>query len=221
MPNLIPQDIREWMRRMEFKVNDLTRRMNNLIPGEIADAVDLNGFMSSGRWVRISNIGTTTALHYPFDGAAGILEVYWEPTAAQVHQVFYDRLGTRHQRWWNGVVWSNWDGVWVNITTGFSAGVTAQAAPNAPQVMRQGNLVSVRGRVSVAANTSGSLNFGQLPSGHLFNPIAVMDLGHGSASGAQTSRYLVTAGGQLQVQTWPNVASVTTGVLAAVFGVGQ
>jgi hypothetical protein len=45
MPNLIPQDIREWMRRVEFKQNDLVRRMSNLIPGDIADGVDLDDFM--------------------------------------------------------------------------------------------------------------------------------------------------------------------------------
>lgn len=110
MPNLIPQDIREWMRRMEFKTNDLTRRMSNLIPGDIADAVDLDGFKSSGRWRRKSNTGTTTALHYPFAGAAGVLEVYWLPddVSVQVHQVWYDRSGSIWSRWWNGAAWSAW-----------------------------------------------------------------------------------------------------------------
>lgn len=108
MPNLIPQDIREWMRRQEFKVNDLTRRMSNLIPGEIADGVDLDGFMSSGRWRRPSITGTTTALNYPFAGASGTLEVYWEPTNPQVHQIWYDRSGSVWSRWWNGATWSAW-----------------------------------------------------------------------------------------------------------------
>lgn len=108
MPNLIPQSIEEWMRRAEFKMNDLTRRMSTLIPGDIADGVDLDGFMSTGRWRRPSTIGTTTALHYPFNGASGTLEVYWEPTNAQVHQVFYDRAGSMWSRWWNGTVWSAW-----------------------------------------------------------------------------------------------------------------
>lgn len=108
MPNLIPQDIREWMRRMEFKTNDLTRRMSNLIPGDIADGVDLNGYKSSGRWRRPSTTGTTTALHYPFAGASGTLEVYWEPTNPQVHQIWYDRNGAIYSRWWNNVVWSSW-----------------------------------------------------------------------------------------------------------------
>lgn len=108
MPNLIPQDIREWMRRMEFKTNDLTRRMSNLIPGDIADGVDLDGFMSSGRWRRPSTTGTTTTLHYPFNGASGTLEVYWEPTNAQVQQIWYDRNSSMWQRWWNGTTWSVW-----------------------------------------------------------------------------------------------------------------
>lgn len=108
MPNLVPQDIREWMRRMESNVKDLTRRMSTLIPGEIADGVALNGYMSSGRWRRASTVGTTTALNYPFNGAAGTLEVYWEPTNPQVHQIWYDRSGSIWTRWWNNVTWSAW-----------------------------------------------------------------------------------------------------------------
>lgn len=108
MPNLIPQSIQEWMRRMEFKVNDLTRRMSSLIPGDIADAVDLDGFKSSGRFRRPSTVGTTTALNYPFNGASGTLEVYWEPTNPQVHQVWFDRSGSIWTRWWNNVSWSPW-----------------------------------------------------------------------------------------------------------------
>lgn len=108
MPNLIPQDIREWMRRMEFKTNDLGRRLSSLIPGDIADAVDLDGFTSSGRWRRRSATGTTTALHYPFAGAAGTLEVYWDPAFTQVHQVFYDVSGSIWTRWFDGTTWSGW-----------------------------------------------------------------------------------------------------------------
>lgn len=217
MPNLIPQDIREWMRRMEFKVNDLARRNSNLVPGDIADGVDLDGFMSSGRWRRPSAVGTTTALNYPRDGASGTLEVYWEPTNAQVHQIFYDRSGRHHERWWNGTTWSVWTGTWIDITTGFSAGVTAQTGSNTPQAMMQGGFVAVRGRVTVAANTSGALNFGSLPSG--MAPGTIIELGHGATSGSQTSRYFVGATGQLQVQAWPNVAGTTTGALSGVFGV--
>lgn len=103
MPNLIPQDIREWMRRMEFKTNDLTRRMSTLIPGDIADGVDLDDFMSTGRWIRQSVTGTTTALHYPYDGIRGVLEVYWNPDYALVRQVFFG----------GGSVWSRtFDGTW-------------------------------------------------------------------------------------------------------------
>jgi hypothetical protein len=103
MPNLIPQDIREWMRRMEFKTNDLTRRMSTLIPGDIADNVDLDDFVSTGRWIRQSTTGTTTALHYPYNGIRGVLEVYWNPDYAIVRQVFFG----------GGSVWSRtFDGIW-------------------------------------------------------------------------------------------------------------
>lgn len=108
MPNLVPQDIREWMRRMEFRMTDLTRRVSTLIPGDIADSVDLDGYKSSGRWRRPSTTGTTTTLHYPFNGASGTLEVYWEPTNAQVHQIWYDRSGSIWSRWWNNITWSAW-----------------------------------------------------------------------------------------------------------------
>jgi hypothetical protein len=218
MPNLIPQDIREWMRRMEFKVNDLTRRMSNLIPGDIADNVDLDGFMSSGRWRRKSNVDTTTALNYPFDGAAGMLEVYWVPdnVSVQVQQVFHDRSGSRHSRWFNGATWSNWDGVWVDITD-FEAGVTPQTGGNTPQVMRQGNIVSIRGRATTAG-ISGAVTFATLPSGHSFEPEGIFELGHGTTSGSSTSRYFVTTGGSLQAQAW---VSGTLLALSGTYGVGQ
>jgi hypothetical protein len=108
MPNLVPQDIREWMRRMEFKVSDLERRSSNLVPGEIADNVDLDDFMSSGRWRRTTSVGSTTGLNYPFDNAAGTLEVYWDPSNVQVHQIWFDRAGSIWQRWWNGATWTGW-----------------------------------------------------------------------------------------------------------------
>jgi hypothetical protein len=107
MPNLIPQDIREWMRRMEFKTNDLTRRMSTLIPGDIADNVDLDGFVSTGRWIRQSTTGTTTALHYPYDGIRGVLEVYWNPDYALVRQVFFGG-GSVWSRVFDGATWSIW-----------------------------------------------------------------------------------------------------------------
>lgn len=123
MPNLIPQDIAEWMRRVEFKVNDLTRRLSSLIPGDIADNVDLDGFKSTGRWRRPSTVGTTTALHYPFTGASGTLEVYWEPTNPQAHQIWYDRNGAIFSRWWNNVSWSAW-------TSGTGGGLPSPATTN-------------------------------------------------------------------------------------------
>lgn len=108
MPNLVPQDINEWMRRMESRMTELTRRMSDLVPGTIENDVDLDGFMSTGRWYRTSNVGTTTALGYPANGVAGVLEVYQVPPFDQVIQVFINRLGPRHTRWWNGAVWSAW-----------------------------------------------------------------------------------------------------------------
>lgn len=137
MPNLIPQDIREWMRRMEFKVNDLTRRMSNLLPGDIADGVDLDGYKSSGRWRRPSTVGTTTALHYPFAGASGTLEVYWEPNNAQVHQIWFDRAGSIWTRWWNNVTWSAWhpsdkSGLPTIASTTVNAAQTIVATTNSP-----------------------------------------------------------------------------------------
>lgn len=111
MPNLIPQDIREWMRRVEFKVNDLTRRPSNLVPGTIEDGVDLDGYQSSGRWYRLSSTGTTTALHYPRADVAGILEVYQAPPATDVVQNFIERsTGIQWTRWFNGVTWTPWSG---------------------------------------------------------------------------------------------------------------
>jgi hypothetical protein len=219
VPNLIPKTIEEWMRRMEFKVNDLTRRMSSLIPGDIADGVDLNDFMTTGRWRRPSAVGTTTGLNYPRDGSSGTLEVYWEPTNPQVHQIFYDRSGSRHSRWWNGTTWSAWDGVWVPITTGFSASVTPMGGNQQPMAMRQGNLVAVRGRVSVAANSPGSHTFGDIPSGMV--PPIVMELGHGAINGTQQSRYFANNTGVLGVQNWPNSGAATTGGLSGVYGIGS
>ena len=177
MPNLIPQDIAEWMRRMEFKANDLTRRMSNLIPGDIADAVDLDGFKSSGRWRRPSVTGTTTALHYPFNGASGTLEVYWEPSNAQVHQIFYDRSGSIWSRWWNAVTWSAWvsggevDTGWVDVPMSAN---WQDLSGNDVQVRAIGNSVRVRGRAERTTSdlTGASSTIATLPVG--YRPSRVM-----------------------------------------------
>lgn len=109
MPNLIPQDIREWMRRVEFKLNDLMRRTSDQMPGEIADAVDLDDYLSSGRWVRESTTGVTTALNYPTASIAGVLEVYQDPPSTNVIQKFTDRVNRNIWiRFFNGVSWSAW-----------------------------------------------------------------------------------------------------------------
>lgn len=153
MPNLIPQSIEEWMRRIEFKVNDLTRRMSSLIPGDIADAVDLDGFMSSGRWRRQSVVGTTTALHYPFNGAAGTLEVYWDPAAIQVQQIFHDRYGRRFSRWYNGT-WSPWYGdINASLTGSLAAGFTSANFT----VSRHEETVFLQGQVTPNTNWGAAM----------------------------------------------------------------
>lgn len=166
MPNLIPQSIQEWMRRMEFKVNDLTRRMSNLIPGDIANGVDLNGFKSSGRFRRPSTVGTTTALNYPFAGASGTLEVYWEPTNPQVHQVWFDRSGAIFSRWWNNVSWSAWTsgtggGLASPATTTVAATQTIVSATNAvlPTTV-SATLALPAGSFLVLASVSGLIGQG-------------------------------------------------------------
>lgn len=146
MPNLIPQDIREWMRRIEFKTNDLTRRMSSLIPGDIAEGVDLDGYKSTGRWRKPSTSGTTTTLHYPFNGASGTLEVYWEPTNPQVHQIWYDRSGSIWTRWWNNVAWSAWLASGASVPVAIAAGTDYTSAATSefdgPGVIRlSGDLV--------------------------------------------------------------------------------
>lgn len=109
MPNLVPQDINEWMRRMESRITELTRRRNDLVPGVIDDGVDLDGYMSSGSWFRLSTVGTTTADGYPADGVAGILRVYQAPPSDFVVQEFIHRSdGRRWTRWFNNVTWSAW-----------------------------------------------------------------------------------------------------------------
>lgn len=204
MPNLIPQDIREWMRRLEFKVNDLTRRMSNLIPGDIADGVDLDGFMSSGRWRRPSTVGTTTALNYPFAGASGTLEVYWEPTNPQVHQIWYDRNGTIWSRWWNNVVWSAWtaaseeDTGWVAVPM---TGNWQDFSGSDVEVRRIGKLVRVRGRAErITSNLSNATStMATLPVG--FRPARVLvqsgmtngDLDTGAASAGTAHTHPVGA----------------------------
>lgn len=179
MPNLIPQDIREWMRRMEFKVNDLTRRMSNVIPGDIADGVSLNDFMSSGRWRRASAVGTTTAQGYPFNGASGTLEVYWDPSNAQVQQIFVNRGGGFFTRWWNGATWSAW-------SSAESGGLPATLTVDAPTLQN----ISATTLQPLPTNVTGSI---ALPAG-TFEVLASMSciVGDGLAyplNAALSARY--------------------------------
>lgn len=109
MPNLVPQDINEWMRRIESRITELTRRRNDLVPGVIDDGVDLDGYVSSGSWYRESAVGTTTALHYPANSVAGVLRVYQAPPMVSVVQEFIHRSdGRRWTRWFDGVTWTAW-----------------------------------------------------------------------------------------------------------------
>lgn len=200
MPNLVPQDIREWMRRMEFRITDLTRRVSTLIPGAIADAVDLDDYTSSGRWIRVSNIGTTTALHYPFAGAAGVLEVYWDPSGHQVHQVWYDRSRGIWSRWWNGATWSAWDGGdtgWVTVPTTTN---WQNFSGSEVQVRRIGKSVRVRGRAERLTSTlTTTSTMMTLPAG--FRPARVLvqsgmtngDLDTGAASAGTAHTHPVGA----------------------------
>lgn len=109
MPNLIPQDIGEWMRRVESRITELTRRRNDLVPGIIEDNVDLDGYTSSGAWYRESTTLTTTALNYPANSVAGILRVYRVPPLDSIVQEFIHRSdGRRWTRWYNGATWTAW-----------------------------------------------------------------------------------------------------------------
>lgn len=168
MPNLIPQDIREWMRRQEFKTNDLTRRMSSLLPGDIADAVDLDGFVSSGRYRRRSSVGTTTALHYPFAGAAGTLEVYWDPANTQVQQIFYDRAGNIYIRWHNGTSWSAWTGAGAGGALAVVAGAnytsSATSEWDRPGVVRLSGDLLKSATPLVRAVTIGTVALAHRPS---------------------------------------------------------
>lgn len=216
MANLIPQDIREWMRRMEFKVNDLTRRMNPLIPGDIADSVDLDGFMSSGRWRRPSVTGTTTALNYPFDGASGTLEVYWEPTNDQVHQIFYDRSGSIWSRWWNGLTWSAWlrnfrDSGWDSLNADLAAAYTSSNF----EVSRVDETVFIQGQVTPTGNWGAVMANNNIMSTLLdtqFRPsISHVTINASSATGAMVNfRVSVQNSGQIGVRC--DTATHTGGV---------
>lgn len=169
MPNLIPQDIREWMRRVEFKQNDLTRRLSNLIPGEIADAVDLDGYMSSGRWVRQSGTGTTTALNYPQAGAAGVLEVYQSPPSTNVVQTFTDRVSkavwVRH---FNGVSWAAWGAnsyagaVAIVAPAGYTSAATSRFI--APGVVLLSGTITKTVAPLVRATTFGTVDAAHVPA---------------------------------------------------------
>jgi len=216
VPNLIPQDIREWMRRMEFKTNDLTRRLSSLIPGDIADDVDLDDFMSSGRWRRRSTTDTTTVLHYPFDGAAGTLEVYWDPAFTQVHQVFYDITGSIWSRWFDGVVWSAWlrnfrDSGWDSLNGDLAAAYTSSNF----EVSRVDETVFIQGQVTPTGNWGAVMANNNIMSTVLdtqFRPIqSHVIISASSATGAMVNfRVSVQSGGQISVRC--DTATHTGGV---------
>ncbi len=169
MPNLIPQDIGEWMRRVEFKLNDFTRRMSNLIPGDIADAVDLDGFMSSGRWVRQSTSGTTTALHYPLNGVAGVLEVYQSPPSTNVVQMFTDRVSKAvWVRDFNGTSWSAWGAnsyagsIAIVAPAGYTSAATSRLI--SPGVVLLSGTITKTVAPLVRATTFGTVDAAHVPA---------------------------------------------------------
>lgn len=206
MPNLIPQDIREWMRRMEFKTNDLNRRMSSLIPGDIADAVDLDDYLTSGRWRRRSVVGTTTALGYPFDGAAGTLEVYQDPSDVnQVHQIWYDRAGSIWSRWYNGT-WGAWlrnfrDSGWDSLNADLAAGFSSSNF----RVSRVDETVFIEGQVTPTTNWGGAMAANNIMGTVLdaqFRPaISHITINASSAFGAMVNfRVAIQSSGQIQVR---------------------
>lgn len=206
MPNLIPQDIAEWMRRVEFKLSDLTRRPSDLIPGDIADAVDLDGYMSTGRWRRRSTTGTTTALHYPFAGAAGTLEVYWDPEFTQVHQIWYDDSGSIWSRWWDGATWSAWlrnfrDSGWDSLNSDLAAGFSSSNF----EVSRVDETVFLQGQVTPSTNWGAVMASSNIMGTVLdtqFRPTqSHIIISGSSATGAMVNfRVAIQSGGQIAVR---------------------
>lgn len=160
MPNIVPKTMEDWMRRRELSSQTVDERKSDLVAGSIADTVDLDDFLWSGRYYRESTTGTTTALGYPEDGAAGTLEVIRNPASVEAQQVFHNRVtGVSWIRWYDGVSWGPWmsggfgpgvyDTGWVDrsgdLNSGFSAG-------GALESRRIGATVWWRGRIDVDTN---------------------------------------------------------------------
>lgn len=109
MPNIVPKTMEDWMRRRELSSQTVDDRKSDLVARNIADTVDLDDFLWSGRYFRESTTGTTTALGYPEDGAAGTLEVIRNPASVEAQQVFHNRVtGVSWIRWYDGVSWGPW-----------------------------------------------------------------------------------------------------------------
>lgn len=109
MPNLVPHDMNEWMRRQEMRIQDLVNRRSDLIPVRLKDNTNLNDFHYPGRYIRYPTTGNTTALGYPTNGASGTLDVVRVPGDQRVHQIFFNRVnGNVYQRWYEPTSWGAW-----------------------------------------------------------------------------------------------------------------
>lgn len=174
MPNLVPNTMNDWMRRRELASTEVAQRKSDLVAHNIADTVNLDDFLWSGRYYRQSATGTTTALGYPQDGAAGTLEVIRNPASIEAQQVFHDRVsGVSWIRWYDGVSWGPWmsggseaGGLWQPYTPalgGITLGngtVTARFTENGKTVHFWVNFVlgttsSVDGTIEIGTPSTG------------------------------------------------------------------
>lgn len=174
MPNLTPKTMDGWLRQQEDHAADLTSRKSNLVARNIADTVDLDDFLWSGRYYRESTTGTTTALGYPEDGAAGTLDVIRNPASIEAQQVFHNRVsGISWIRWYDGVSWGPWmsggsatGGLWQDYTpvlTNISLGngtMQARYTQNGMTVhfwvdILFGSTTSVTGSIDIGTPTTG------------------------------------------------------------------
>lgn len=172
MPNLVPKTIEEWMRRQESQAAEVASRKSNLIARNIADTVDLDDFLWSGRYYREDTAGTTTALGYPRDGVAGTLDVIRNPASIEAQQVFYDRVnGLSWIRWYDGVSWGPWTsggsesgGLWEDYTPALS-NVSVGNGSMSARYVQNGNTVHFWVNINLGSTSSvtGTIGIGVPP----------------------------------------------------------
>lgn len=172
MTYLVPKTIDGWMRRQEAQSDDLMSRKSNLVARSIGDTVDLDDYLWSGRYYRESETGTTTALGYPVDGAAGTLDVIRNPASIEAQQVFHDRVnGISWIRWYDGVSWGPWmsggsalGGVWQDYTPALS-GVTLGNGSMVARYTQVGKTVRFHVNITFGSTTSvtGTIDVGVPP----------------------------------------------------------